>query len=168
MIISNNGRQFDSCKFRYFCKELGIKNHNSSLGHPQENGQIEVTNHTLLKIIKAQLKGTKGAWLEELPGVLWAYWTTVRTLTRETPFKLAFGIEAVIPVEVGLLNLRQAHYDGNLKNEELKLSLDCLPEVRDDATQRISQYHLRMSKYHNQRVKLRRFNPNDMVLRKVC
>ena len=149
VIISNKGRQFDSHKFRYFCKELGIKNHYSSSEHPQENGQTKVTNHTLLKIIKAQLEGTKGAWLEELLGVLRAYWTTTRTLTRETPFKLASSIEAVIPIEVGLLSLRQAHYDGNLKNEELKLSLDCLPEVRDDAAQRMSQYQQRMSKYHD-------------------
>ena len=52
VIISDNGRQFDSRKFRDFCKELGIRNHYSSLGHPQANGQIEVTNRTLLKLIK--------------------------------------------------------------------------------------------------------------------
>jgi len=52
----------------------------------------------LLKIIKAQLEGAKGARLEELPGVLWAYWTTTRTPTGETPFKLVFGIEAIIPI----------------------------------------------------------------------
>ena len=52
-IISENGRQFDSCKFKEFCAKLGIQNHYSSLGHPQANGQIEVTNHTLLKLIKA-------------------------------------------------------------------------------------------------------------------
>ena len=34
MIISDNGRQFDSWKFKEFCAELGIQNHYSSLGHP--------------------------------------------------------------------------------------------------------------------------------------
>ena len=33
--------------------------------------------------------------------------------------------------------------------------------------QRMALYHERMIKYHNQRVKLERFNPGDMVLRKV-
>lgn len=65
-----------------------------------------VTNRTLLKIIKALLEGANGAWLEELPGVLWAYRTTARTSTGETPFKLTFGIEAVILVEVGLPSLK--------------------------------------------------------------
>ena len=38
MIISDNGQQFDSQKFKEFCAKLGIKNHYSSPGHLQENG----------------------------------------------------------------------------------------------------------------------------------
>ena len=78
MIISDNGRQFDSQGFRLFYSSLGIKNKYSSLGHPQANGQTEVTNRTLLKIIKARLVGTNGAWPEELPSMLWTYRTTTR------------------------------------------------------------------------------------------
>ena len=37
VIISNNGRQFDSQGFREFCSNLGIKNQFSSSGHPQAN-----------------------------------------------------------------------------------------------------------------------------------
>ena len=61
-IISENGRQFNSHRFRTFCTNLGIKNKYSSLGHPQANGQTEVMNRTLLKIIKTRLVGAKGAW----------------------------------------------------------------------------------------------------------
>ena len=50
-------------------------------------------NRTLLKIIKARLVGVKGVWPEELPIVLWAYRTTARTRTGETPFNLTYGIE---------------------------------------------------------------------------
>ena len=111
VIISNNGRQFDSCKFRDFYKELGIWNHYSSLGHPQVNGQTEVTNRTLLKLIKTRLEGAKGAWSDELPRVLWAYRTTVRTSIGETPFKMAFGTKVVILVEIGVSSIRRAWYN---------------------------------------------------------
>ena len=132
VIISNNGKQFDNPKFQKFCQDLGVKNHNSSPRHPEANGQIEVTNKSLLKIIKTQLEGAKGAWLEELPNVLWAYRTTIRLPTRETPFRLTFGTEAIIPVEVGLMSLRVKTY-GDLKNQqELNDNLDLINEVREE------------------------------------
>ena len=133
-IIPDNGRQFDSQNFREFCEELGIKNHYSSTSHPQLNGQTEVINHTLLKLIKAWIEGAKGAWLEELPRVLWAYRTTVRTPTWETPFKLAFGTEVIIPAEVGLSSLIQANYDETSNNDELRLAKDGkVPQSEDEA-----------------------------------
>ena len=52
ILVSNNGKQFDNSAFKDFCLELGIKNHYSSPVHPQANGQVEVTNRSLLKIIK--------------------------------------------------------------------------------------------------------------------
>ena len=89
--MSNNGRSFDNTPFRDFCEQLRINNHYSLRSHPQANGQAEVANRSLLKIIKNRLEGAKGTWPDMLPGVLWAYRTTVRTPTRETPFKLAYG-----------------------------------------------------------------------------
>ena len=148
-------------------KELGIRNHYSSPRHPQANGQTEVKNQTLLKLIKTRLEGAKGAWPDELPRVLWAYRTTVRTPIGETPFKMAFGTEAVIPVEVGVSSLKRASYDEQSNDDGLKLALDCLLEVKDDAAQRMALYQERIRRYYNHRVKLKRFNPRDMILRKV-
>ena len=105
----------------------------------------------MLKLIKTRLKGAKGAWLDELPGVLWAYRTTVRTPTGETPFKMAFGTEAVVPMEVGVSSLRRASYDEQSNDDGCKLALDCLLEVRDDAAQRMALYQERMRRYYNQR-----------------
>ena len=65
-------------------------------------------------MIKTRLEEAKGLWPEELPIVLWAYKTTTRTPTRETPFRLTFGTKAVIPVEISLTSFRTNKYDeGN-------------------------------------------------------
>ena len=64
----------------------------------------------MLKIIKTWLKGAKGVWLDELPGVLWVYRTTVRTPTGENPFNLTYGSEAVILAEVHIANHRVMMY----------------------------------------------------------
>ena len=92
-----------------------------------------MTNWTLLKIIKTKLDDVKGAWLEELPNVLWAYRTTARTLTGETPFRLTYGTESVIPVEVGVTSIRQEVLCEENNDDQLRINLDCLDEVRDKA-----------------------------------
>uniref|UniRef100_A0A2N9J973 Integrase catalytic domain-containing protein n=1 Tax=Fagus sylvatica TaxID=28930 RepID=A0A2N9J973_FAGSY len=62
VLLSDNGKQFDNSRFRQFSQELGIHNHYSFPGHPQANGQVEVTNRSLLKLIKTRLEGAKGLW----------------------------------------------------------------------------------------------------------
>ena len=106
VLISDNEQQFDNALFKDFCEHFGIQNHYSSPAHPQANGQAKVANRSLLKIIKTQLEGAKGVWPEDLSGVLWAYQMTIRTPKRETPFRLAYGSEAVIPAEVHMANHR--------------------------------------------------------------
>ena len=96
--------------------------------------------------------GAKGAWLEELSSVLWAYKTTTWTPTGETPFNLTYGIEAVILVEVRLTSLRREFFDEQCNDDQLKLNLDCLDEVRDQASQRMAKYQQKMAEYYNQRV----------------
>uniref|UniRef100_A0A2N9GBC9 Integrase catalytic domain-containing protein n=1 Tax=Fagus sylvatica TaxID=28930 RepID=A0A2N9GBC9_FAGSY len=167
VLISNNGKQFDNGPFREMCSQLNIKNHYSSPRHPQANGQVEVTNRTLLKQIKTRLEGVKRMWVEELPSVLWAYQTTVRTPTKETPFKLTFGTEAVIPVEIGLTTFRTTFHREEENEGQLRLNLDLLDETSEKAAQRIALYQGRMARYYNTKVKLRRFEVDDWVLRKV-
>ena len=110
VLVSDNGRQFDNTLFRDFCAHFGIQNHYSSPAYPQVNGQAEVANRSLLKIIKTRLEEVKGVWPNELLGVLWAYRMIIRTSTEETPFKLAYGIEVIIPAEVHMANHRMMTY----------------------------------------------------------
>ena len=128
---------------------------------------MEVTNRTLLKIIKAKLDDAKGAWPEELPNVLWAYRTTVRTPTGETPFRLTYGIEAVIPVEVGITNTKREMFHEENNEDQLRVNLDCLDKVREKASDKMTKYQQKMTEYYNKRVKLRRLDIGDLVLRKV-
>ena len=101
-VILDNGTQFESKLFKGFCSDLSIRNFFSSPGYPQSNGQAEVSNKVVLSGIKKKLEAAKGRWVEELPSILWTYRTTIRKSTNETPFALAFGVEAVIPLEIGM------------------------------------------------------------------
>ena len=70
------------------------------MAHPQENGQVEAVNKIIKSTIKKQLEKAKGGWVDKLPLALWAYRTTHKTATGHTPFSLAYGSEAMIPVEI--------------------------------------------------------------------
>ncbi|XP_059658426.1 uncharacterized protein LOC132304712 [Cornus florida] len=165
VIVTNNGKQLESEQFLDFCNELGIKVHFSSPAHPHANGQVEVTNRTILKMIKTGLEKAKGLWPEQLPGVLWAYRTTVRTPTGETPFGLAFGSEAVILVETKVATFKTKYFEPQQNGVELRLNLDLVEEKRKQAQVKVAAYQRMISKYYNARVKPRRFEPGDLVLR---
>ena len=129
--MSDNGKQFDNPKFMDLCAELGIRNYYSSPAHPQSNGQVEVTIRTLNAALKTKLEDLKGKWVEYLPEVLWAYRTTSKSTTQETPFTLAFGTEAIAPVEIGLKSPRIELASVEHNEEALRLKLDLLDENRD-------------------------------------
>ena len=167
VLVSNNRKKFDNDSFRDFCLQLGIRNHYSSPAYPQANRQVEVTNRSLLKIIKTQLEGAKGIWPEELPSIIWAYRTMTRTPTGETPFQLTYGSEVVILAEVGLTSYRVHNHDESKNDETIHLQLDLVDEVRATAEQRLAQYQDCMAKHYNSRVQHKYFQVGDLVLRKV-
>ena len=165
--ISDNGTQFDSKLFKGFCSELGIRNFFSSPGYPQSNGQAEVSNKVILGGIKRKLEAAKGKWVEELPSILWTYRTTVRKSTNETPFALAFGVEAVIPLEIGMPTIRTTEFDVRTNEDSLRKDLDLVEEKRDLTMVRLAAYQHRLRREHNKNVKTRIFQVGDLVLRKV-
>ena len=112
-IVSDNDKQFICNKFKEFCDSLQIKKVFSLVAQPQANGQVEIINKTIKHNLKTKLKDLKGRWADELSKVLWAFRTSVRTPTGETPFSLIYGYEAMIPVDTVEGSLRRENYDSD-------------------------------------------------------
>ena len=79
----------------------------------------------------------------------------MRTRTGETPFKLAYGSETVIPAKVHMANHRVTMYQDKDNEEQLRLNLDFIDEVRTDAEERTARYKNLMARQHDAMVKLR-------------
>ena len=92
------------------------------------NGQAEAINKVIESGFKKRPDHSKGWWVEELPHVLWTYQTTPRRSTRETPFSMTYGIEAVIPLEIGFPTLRTSSFTPSSNNQLLEKSLDLIKE----------------------------------------
>ncbi|XP_072054170.1 uncharacterized protein [Arachis hypogaea] len=166
-IISDNGRQFTDHKLAAFLTNFNIKHHFSSVEHPQTNGQVESANRIILQGLKKKLGDAKGEWADLIPEVLWSYNTSIQSATGETPFKLVYGAEALIPVEVSVPTLRTELYDQTSNLQARTAELDLIEEERDISAikQRARKQYLEQR--HNRKVVPRSFNNGDLVLRRT-
>ena len=111
----------------------------------------------LMSALKKCLHSIKGKWVEELPGVLWAYRTTSRKSTGESPFTLTYGIKAIIPTKIGMPTIR-AKVSMEASTETIIKDLDIANKLREAASMRIASYQQRLASWHNRRVKPHTFS----------
>ncbi|GKE29809.1 reverse transcriptase domain-containing protein, partial [Tanacetum coccineum] len=164
-IISDNEKQFKDNPFKDRCEKLNIKQRFASVKHPQSNGQVERVNRSLGEGIKARLGEDNRNWVEEVPHVLWAHRTMIKTSNGDTLFSLTYGTEVVIPVEIWMPSLRCAEVNRAENNEELLLNLDILEERREKVAVHEAKRKSKMEKYYNARVRSTTFFPADFVYR---
>ena len=81
------------------------------------------------------------------------------------PFNLAFGSDAVIPVEIRINFLRVTHFDHKQNESNLRANLDLLEEIRKDASVKAVARQRRVAQYYNKQVKVKTFKEEDLVLR---
>ncbi|GJW26653.1 reverse transcriptase domain-containing protein [Tanacetum coccineum] len=148
-IISDNGKQFQDNSFKDWCKKLCIHQHFASVKHPQTNGLVERANCSLGEGIKARLDERSKNWMVELPHVLWAHHTMIKSSNGDTPFSLTYKTEAVIPAEIGMPTLRTAEVNLEENKEALEINLDLLEEQREQAAIREAKSKAKMERYYN-------------------
>ncbi|KAL1223270.1 hypothetical protein V5N11_030064 [Cardamine amara subsp. amara] len=137
--------------------------------YPQSNGQTEAANKTVLSNLKKRLGSYKGGWNEELQPVIWAYRTTPRRASGETPFSLVYGMEAVVPAELNFPGLRRVKLllEETLNTQMMHDALDTIDEQRDQALIQLQNYQQTTARYYNSRIKNRPLQVGDLVLRRV-
>ncbi|XP_049347808.1 uncharacterized protein LOC125812345 [Solanum verrucosum] len=134
------------------CDLFGFKQRKSSMYHAAANGLAEAFNKTLCNLLKKVVSKSKRDWHERMEEALWAYRTTYRTPTQATPYSLAFGVEAVLPLERQIPSLRLAIQEGLTEEENARLrlaELEALDEKRLEAQQNLECYQARLSRAFN-------------------
>jgi transposase InsO family protein len=160
-IITDNGTNFTSGEFQEFAKNLGIKLKYASVAHPKSNGQVKKANGLVCEGLKKRLlrplKRAAGAWVEELPSVLWSLRTTLNSSTGYTPFFLPMDVRYSAP--------HVAAYVEEDADKALADAQDLLDEARDVALVRSAVYQQSLRNYHSRRVRERSFEPGNLVVR---
>nr|XP_016470006.1 PREDICTED: uncharacterized protein K02A2.6-like [Nicotiana tabacum] len=164
-ICCDNGPQFVGKKTTEFFKKWHIKQILSMPYHPASNGQAESANKVILNILNKKFEDAKGLWPELLLEVLWAYRTTPKTSTGETPYSLVYGTDVVIPIEVGEPSLRYSNESGPSNDESRLQDLDEVKERRNMDHIRMVAQKQQVESYYNKKDKVRPLKIGDYVLK---
>ena len=167
-LVMDNGTQFNSAEVEGFAEIYGIKINFSLVYHPQANGMAEATNKLIVGNFLRNLDERRGAWLEELPKVLWAQRSMKKRVMDETPFALVYGSKAVVQTEAGLPKITTLVAENVEENQrQLARNLDLLEEVRENAPIRKATYQHKARAFYDKREKLRHFIRGEWVMRRI-
>jgi hypothetical protein len=169
-LTTDQGPSFMSHQFREFAESMKIKLLNSSLYYAQANGQAEASNEVMIKIIKKRIKDNPGRWHEKLSEALWAHRTLRHRAMKVTPFKLVYGQEAVLPMDIGLQSLRVTK-QGNLSAKEyhelMMFKIDDVHESRFKALEEIQKEKIKIAKAYNKHVMQKSFQVGDLLWKMI-
>ena len=164
LVISDNGTQFTDQRFHDYLRNIDIKQSFTFVEHPQANGLAEAANRVILRGIRKRLETAKTKWDEELHAVLSAYRTTPHSTACESPFRLTYGTEAVIPIELTELTWRtDTDFPTNAVN--LREEFEFVDEVRSEAALRETTLKQKIVARHSKKVIKREFEVGNLVLR---
>ncbi|CAF1017288.1 unnamed protein product [Brachionus calyciflorus] len=89
--ITDQGRNFESQKFKYFCDQNKIKKLRKTAYHPQCNGLTERTIRTIKQMLCIYVNDSHDNWDECLQSVIFAYNNTRHLTTNVAPNVIVFG-----------------------------------------------------------------------------
>ncbi|GKD00734.1 reverse transcriptase domain-containing protein, partial [Tanacetum coccineum] len=116
--------------------QYGVTHKLSTPYHPQTNGQTEVTNRAIKRILERSVGYNLKNWFEKLDDALWAFRTAYKTPIGCTPFRLVYGKACHLPVKIkykAYWALKQCNVDLTAAAKNRFMELNELTELRDEA-----------------------------------
>ena len=99
-VISDEGSHFCNNLFVSLLAKYGVKHRVTLAYHPQSNGQDEVYNREIKKILEKTANVTRKDWANKIDDSLWAYRIALKTPLGMSPYRIVYGKACHLPVEL--------------------------------------------------------------------
>ena len=165
-IHSDRGTNFTSKLFEDMCQFLQIHHTMSSAHRPQSNGIVERFNRTLATMLTMYCSTKQNTWDQFLPQVMMAYRSSIHASTGQTPNKMVFGREVVLPLQAYTGLPPQSNFncteseDYQSYVQELKVQLE---DVHNQARIHLKKKTQYQKRHYDLQAKRRTFSVGDAV-----
>lgn len=158
-ILTDQGTNFLSDLFKQVNKILKIKKLQTSPYHPQTNGALEKSHHSLSNYLRNFASDDPNNWDTWVPFAMFCYNSTPHTVTQFMPFELLFGHKPQIPSS--FLKSPEPLYTYDDYAKELKYRMQKSNEI---AKENINKSKEKSKLHYDQHIKSVKFSVGDSVL----
>nr|KYP49357.1 Pol polyprotein [Cajanus cajan] len=167
VLVSDGGTHFCNAQLKKVLEHYDVRHKVASPYHLQTNGQAEVSNREIKRILEKTVNVSRIDWALKLDDALWAYRTAYKTPLGLSPFQMVYGKACHLPVEMehkAYWAIRFLNFDPTQSVEKRQLQLNELEELRLNAYESAKHYKERTKLYHDWKILKREFHPEQLML----
>ena len=163
-IVIHQGREFENRIMQELCILCGSHKTRTTPYHPESDGLVERFNRTLLMMLAMFASKNREDWDDLLPAVMMAYRSSVHESTGFSPYRLMFGEECTLPMDIGLPK-QQSDLPDSISSPYAVWVRDALEVAYEQVRRYSGQVVQRQKRLYDRRTVRRLFAVGDWVLR---
>nr|XP_017227567.1 PREDICTED: uncharacterized protein LOC108203282 [Daucus carota subsp. sativus] len=148
-------------------ERFGINHRVATAYHPQTNGQVEVSNREIKRILEKVVSPSRKDWVLKLDQAVWACRTAYKTPLGRSPFQLVYGKACHLPAELehkAYWALKKLNFDMTTVGVKQMLQLNELDEFRLQAYEKNKLYKEKFKRRHDKKLVQKEFFISQQVL----